>query len=412
MDKHLFTWFFVAFAFTNVCADDAIEATGKKHRGELALDADNWSFQTADAKIVPLSRIAYIRFELSQPPLPNAPLTHTLQLPQQQRIAGMLRNVDAKTVEFVTSWGKTIHLDRARIVGIEQARNARILLHDDLDQSLQAWQLEGIPQLDRERAFHGAASLLLDQPKQSATRNWKPALTDGDIRLYFYDPATAGNARSTFHLLTDGSKQSIATLVIDEHAYACERQRGTFGFLKRATGWHLLTLELRAGRLRTYVDDSCLGEIKPPAKDTIKGLRISSNSGKLWIDELIVTQRLPALAQPVPLKDSDTLWLTHGEQLFAQLIKADRHTATLDSKLGKRAMSWSQLRGIYFAQHQAPIDPVDPEITFRPGPGFPLDKLRAKLLRWEEGKLIVQHELFGEIALERSRLDTIRLLAK
>ena len=87
---------------------------------------------------------------------------------------------------------------------------------------------------------------------------------------------------------------------------------------------------------------------------------------------------------------------------------------TLDAKFGKRTLAWSRLRGIQFAQglgkEVAPTG--DPEITFRPGPGFVVDRLRAKLVRWEGTKLIVAHALFGEIAIERERLETIRPTAK
>jgi len=392
----------LAHLFTNVHADDAIDTQGKSNRGELIQEGGVWAFRGANGKILPTKQIAYVRFPQSAPPLPKTPLTHTLHLANHQQIAGMLRSVDAKSVEFVTSWGKTLHLKREHVVAIEQARSARILVHDDFEHTLNAWQLEGKPGLDRDRSFHGVASMLLDQPKQRATREWKPALTEGDIRLYFCDPA---NARATVDLLVD-SKKSISAFRIDVDGYTFD---GGFGSLKPTLAWHQLTFELRSGRLRVYVDDSCLGET---TATSIQGIRITCDAGKLWIDDLIVTQRLPALPRPSPTPDYDMLWLTQGEQLFGRLLHADRQTATLESKLGKRAIAWSQVRGIFFAQPKASTDANDPEITFRPAPGFPLDTMRAKLLRWEAGKLIVEHEQLGEVALERDRLDKIRLLAK
>jgi len=105
-------------------------------------------------------------------------------------------------------------------------------------------------------------------------------------------------------------------------------------------------------------------------------------------------------------------WLEHGEQLFGQIVRGDAEAVLLDAKFGKRSLAWSQLRGIYFARRD--IEPIsaDPEITFRPGPGFPVDSVRAKLVRWDGGNLFLQNGLLGEIALERERLDKIRFAAK
>ena len=112
------------------------------------------------------------------------------------------------------------------------------------------------------------------------------------------------------------------------------------------------------------------------------------------------------------MKDQDILWLEHGEQLFGRIVAADAVMVTLEAKFGRRSMAWSQLRGIYFAYPKAGPTSAEPEIAFRAAPGFPVDSLRAKLLRWNDGRLIVRHDIFGEIAIERERLDKIRFAVK
>ena len=154
---------------------------------------------------------------------------------------------------------------------------------------------------------------------------------------------------------------------------------------------------------------------QPGSQRPIKGIRISGSgkvASKLWIDELLVTRRVPAQKRPQPAKDQDILWLEHGEQLFGKIESANAESVTFDAKFGKRMYQWSILRGIFFAEGKETPLPADLEIIFRPGPGFPLDCLRAKLLRWDDAKLIVQHSLLGEVAIERSRLHTIRFAAK
>ena len=168
-------------------------------------------------------------------------------------------------------------------------------------------------------------------------------------------------------------------------------------------GWHQLSLELRAGRLRIYVDDACLGRHKMPA---LNGVRISSDAGKLWIDELIVTQRLPAGRIPTD-EGLRHAWLAR-RATFRQLL-APTAAVTLDSKLGSARFHGPTAASFCSGNG---IDRHERRITFRPASGFPPDQLRAKLVRWEDGKLIIQHELFGEFALERDRLDKIRWLPK
>jgi len=56
---------------------------------------------------------------------------------------------------FVTSWGKTVSLNRDEVVGIVHANDSLTLLHDDFDAPLKTWRLDGNPILTQEKAFFG-----------------------------------------------------------------------------------------------------------------------------------------------------------------------------------------------------------------------------------------------------------------
>jgi hypothetical protein len=262
--------------------------------------------------------------------------------------------------------------------------------------------------------------LLLDQAGQSATREWRPSVRDGALQLHFHVPAAAQSLRWTLEMIPEIAREPRPALVIDHTGYACINMEERFHPWKALSGWHLLAMEIEAGRLRIFVDDHCLGQSSLPVKEAIKGIRIAvsagnapeQKNGKLWIDELLVTRRLPPIPRPQMMKDQDMLWLEHGEQLFGRIVSADAVTVALEAKFGRRSLAWSQLRGIYFACPKAGPMSADPEITFRAAPGFPVDSLRAKLLRWNDGRLIVRHDIFGEVAIERERLDKIRFAVK
>lgn len=347
-------------------------------------------------------------------------MTRILRLSCGQHVSGQLLRVDEKKVSFVTSWGQAIIVDREQIVSIEPAADTLLLWHDDFEASLNAWRVDGKPMLSREWAFFGKSSLLLAASGQRLERTWMPPLRDGSIRLYFHDSGQASSLRWAIALVSAPPRKVSPTLVVDSDGYACANTKKRFGTVKPTLGWHVLHAALSNGRLRIFVEDRCLGETELDEKETIQGIRFSAEpgprpgkeSGKLWIDEVSVARRLPELALPVPDRDQDMLWLEQGEQLFGRILSADSESVTLEAKFGKRTLAWSRLRGILFAQKKAALLADGPEITFRPGSGFPVDYLRAKLVRWEGTRLIVVHSLFGEIAIERERLHTIRMAAR
>jgi hypothetical protein len=383
-------------------ADEAVESDGRKHRGRLTQDKDGWFFQADRGKRILLAQFSHVRFESKPAPLPKAPLIQTLWLPNKQRVSGALVGMDDKHVNFTTSWGKAVALERGHVVGISQ--DGLPIIRDGFETDLKAWRLEGNPALSQKQAFFGKSSLLLDQPGQSATREW-PALRDGAVRLYFQHAAEPG-LRWTFTI----AGETGPAVVVDSAGYASANIQKAFGTLPAAAGWHWLSFEVADGRLRIYVDDRCLGETKV---GEIKGLRMACTGmgkGELWIDELLVTRRLPKLPRP-QLGEQDLAWLEHGEELFGRIVAADAAGAVLDAKFGKRTLPWSQLRGIFFASPKEPAS-TEPEVTFRPGPGFSLDCLRVKLVRWDDETLVVDHDRLGPIRIERERLDTIRFAAK
>jgi len=400
------------------CAEESVAPSGKIQRGALRFEQGAWVFRDERGKNTELQEYSYIRFETKSAPISKAPIAHTVRLAGDQRVSGRLVRLDDKKATFITSWGKSTLFDRAALVGIDTANDSVQILHDDFEASLNAWIVEGNPRLSQERAFFGKSSLVLDAAKQRATRSWQTPPGDGGIRFYFHHTAAPANLRWSVEMLIEPRREHAATLLIDAEGCAGSRMNSTFGRLVWTSGWHVFSAERLHNRLRLFVDDHCLGETPLTAKEAVQGIRIAAESapgkapGKLWIDELSVTRRLPPLARPQPDKDNDMLWLEHGELLFGRIDGADAAGVTLDAKFGKRTLPWSKLRGIQFAQPKPHAPFSDPEITFRPCPGFPVDRLRVKLVRWENGNLIVTHALFGEIAIERERLDTIRIAAK
>ncbi len=401
-------------------ADDAVDWSGKVYRGKLLVKGETWSFLNEQGKMIPLRELSHIRFNKQSTVLSKAPLTRVLHLSADEQVSGLLQRLDGKKVAFVTAWGQTISLDRTQIRGIGQVAGSLVAWHEDFDTSLNAWQIEGKPKLDPARAFFGKSSLLLTAAGQRAERAWKTPLREATIRFFLHDSGPASGMRCTIALLSKPPRIQPPTVVVEAGAYTCINMQRTFGPVAATTGWHLFAAEISPGRLRVFVDDDCLGETPLDDAATIQSIRCGAEAGaklgkehgKVWIDEVSVTWRVPVLSWPNASKDQDVVWLEHGEQLFGRIVKADSESVTLDAKFGMRNLAWAQVRGILFAQPNAITPPEPIEVTFRPCAGFPVDRLRVKLIGWKGTALKVVHPLVGELTLESERLHGVRNVAK
>lgn len=408
----LLTTLVLAAATTDLHGEEAIGLTGKRFTGRLVNDEGAWTFRTDLAKSIPLGQLAEIRFGPRAIPPPRTPLRMILHLASNQRITGTLRGIDAKHVHFTLSWGKPVSLPRADVWGIAHANNLLPILHEDFESGLSAWEIEGKATRTNDRAFFGKASLMLNGAREAARRTWQPPLRDGAIRLHFFDPPDTAGLAWSCTLSAALTNAPLPSFVVDGQGYGSRNTQRSFGFLSRSPGWHLATFELEAGRVRVYVDDFCLGEGPSGAKGGIDAMRFASDLGTTWIDEVTVARRMPPSGNVPEGTLQDSVLLEFGEQIFGQIVAADAEKVRLEAKAGSRTFPWTKLRGIQFAFKKENGADGRPEIQFRPASGFSVDRLRARLLRWHQDTLVVEHPMLGEIALEKACLDRIRLMDK
>jgi hypothetical protein len=394
------------------CGEEAVDSSGKRFRGTLMHKKDAWVFQTDQGKEISLKHLAYVHFEPASALLPKVRLTTSLLLPHGQRLTGSLVGVREKTVEFTASSGTSYTLAREQLVGLVHANDWLPILSDDFAAPLKGWKLEGNPVHDPKVLLFGKTSLRLDAESR-LSREWPKLSRDHRIQVYFCCAPKPSSTRWTLEAILSTPVDTLPNLVIEGGKMHCANVREAFGSLETKSSWHGLSIERHGENLRFYVDDFCLGQTSLPRGTGIKGVRISSGKGEgsLWLDAFTLSERLPPIPMPSNDTDQDFIWLRQGEQLFGRIVTADRGAVVLDAKFGKRSFTWKHLRGIGFANTK-PIPPGEAVVDFRPGSGFVLDCLHAKLIRWQDMNLIVQHSLFGEVAIERERLAKIRFEAK
>ncbi len=388
-----------------VRADEAVEHSGVRHRGTLKREAGGWAFRDQDDGRVPMSRIAYIRFADGIPRTPSQLPAHSLLLADEQRVTGKLIAVSENKIIFAPSWGGAITLDRDKVIGLVQADSSLVVAREDFATPSKACTLLGSPTTESN-------ALRFDAPVQVMLRSWKPGVRDGTVRMLVRSDGESPKLPWRYDIIGIDAKPSV---VLDANGWRAINVKTAYPAAQITDKHRLLALELRDQRLRIYLDDMCLGETAIAPDDAITGILVSTDAdgtkmkpGKFWLRELHAVRRVPFVTNPANDLDRDIMQLEHGEQIFGRVIAVDASLV----QFGKRNFAWPGIRGIFFAAKNKSLVLDTAEVSFRPAPGFPVDTLRCELIRWEDGRLLVRHDLFGIISLTRGQLRRIRLTAK
>ncbi len=390
-------------------AEDAVEHSGIVHHGTLRREAAGWTFRDQAGSRVPSSRIAYIRFAGGKLPAPRRLATHSLRLDAGQIVSGKLIAIGAKAINFAPSWGESMMIPRDKVVGITQTDCAMVVAREDFSAPSQACLLTGSPLIESNAIwFHS--------PDQKLTRKWNPALRDGIVRLSVRTEKSDSGSRLRCELI---GIQAKPCATFSDTRWSAENTKTLYAAVRSSETSDILDLDIRDKRLRIYLNDVCLGETPIDANDAITGIRIFTEAkepgakfAKVAFQELRVVRRVPFREIPGLVSDRDIIQLEHGEELFGRIRSANGDTVAFDAKFGKRQFAWTSVRGIFFASRNAMPSRALAEVSFRPGIGSQIDTLRGELIRWENERLLVRHDLLGMIALERGQLHRIRLAAK
>jgi hypothetical protein len=331
-------------------ADEAIDRDGRRHQGELIQQQEKWSFRSGQ-QLHAFRDLTRVRFSTAATPLSSALLCTRLLLPGDQHITGTLLELDASNVRFMTSWGKQVVVPRGQVLGVEQPD-----------------------------------ALLLQSQRRPGTNERTVALTarlaHGRLGIRFH------NARTRPSRITP--------------VWSSERLTEAAEW-PLAAGMHWLQLDVASAAWRLYIDDRLHDEGKRHPGEDLVGVAFSDEQR---IDDVLVWRRAEPLPGPAPVDEQDLLWLAAGEQLFGHVAAADANGVTLEARFGKRAYPWSRVRGAYWRAQRTEAK-GDVTVLYRPGPGCSTDRLRVVLKEWRRDRLVVQHELFGEIELDRRGLDSL-----
>jgi hypothetical protein len=418
-------------------ADEAILPDGRRLTGTMRLPADGRLHFQSGQRDLWLDELHQIRLPILDLPPLRAASVHCVSLRDGQHLTGELLGVDAGELRLATIWAaKPLTIPRSRSAAITHLPGSVTVFHDDFETEPKAWHLTGNVRLSDKEKTSGKRSLLLDAPGQVAELPLQegkrleiglPEITSGSVGINFFDPGPTPAAR----WLVDAEFAGARGVTIVQVAVAGPGERylvriGNNDPLKperlRKPGWHRLTIAYAPDKLYVLVDDRVLWETdKSGPGGALRGLRLKcvaekdgkGEPGSVWFDDCSVAQSVPALRRPEGDPTQDEVWLVDGDQLFGKLTRADRNTIELDSRSGKRAVAWAEIRGIYLRNEAASPRTTEGEhvrLGVWPGAGSHLDRLEGAVRALDERSLTVADPALGEIAVARGRLRQIQPL--
>src|SRR5207244_11945065 len=174
-----------------------------------------------------------------------------------------------------------------------------------------------------------------------------------------------------------------------------------------------LILEFSSETLLLSIDDAILLSCRQPAAGgALRKVRLScpvrtaESGAEIFFDDFSVARAVPDLPHPKTDSEQDELWLLSGDQLFGDITDATGGNIRLRAGFGSRTIRWGDVRGIYFRPSSTARKPDSKMVRLwlRSGIGFEPDVLEGVVRRFDKHRLVLSHEVLGELEIERKRL--------
>jgi hypothetical protein len=399
-------------------ADEALRTDGKRVSGTLTFDDTGRPRFTPKGQTEPLppETVRSVRLD-APPPTPfRVAVGHVVVLRTGERLTGQLLGLDSDVLRLRMPWAERVEVPRGAVAAVTQVPGLRVLLDDDFRDGAKAWRVIGNP------AVSGEA--VLSRPGQELTLPLAKPLAAGRVGVNFEAREAATGARWLFEaeFASEKDRRLLHVHVAgmgDAYHVETEGLRGSARDVARTPGPHRLTLRFGPRSLAVLCDDSVLwhdlehgpgGRLLQVRLSCVEGEKGATTKGAVAWTEFAVAAAVDEPPRPSGDSAQDEVWLADGDQLFGQLVRADRRTVVLKGRSGERSLPWSGVRGCFLRAADAPR-PADGErvrlLLHAPFGGEP-DVLLGVVRRFDDRTLTLTHALFGSVVLERGRVKEVR----
>jgi hypothetical protein len=400
-------------------ADEAFLPDGRQLTGKLATDQDGHLRFVAlpVGSPLPLEQVEYIRFADCEVPYFRVAAPFRATLRNGDFLSGELLGLDADKLLFRTAWAERLTIPRKTLASLTQALGCITLFHEDFETNLKDWKLEGSLQLSSEQHDSGKRSLSLKNAGDAATYQLPTPVAAGRTGISLFSPEKAGLRRYVVEL--QFGTRLVQTVVAGEKNYVAEDSHfpSRSASLPRKPGWRRLQVEFSADTLVVSIDELVLwsarkqGSVAALNRVRVACIGPSTPAGEpAFFDDFSVARTDVRPVHPKGDRSQDELWLVSGDQLFGRVTQTTKRVIEIEIGKRSRTVGWEEVRSIYFRESPTapPSHGKEPiRVRLRSGVGFEPDSLQGDFQQLNQEKLVLHHEVLGNLTVDRKRLQRL-----
>lgn len=402
-------------------AEEAWRGDGRHLHGHLTLDDGKLRFQPTEGAALAPADFTRIRFAEGTPTPFRAGGGRRVRLWDGQQITGQILDLNKETLRLRTAGAARLELPRAAVASIEPLPGWRTILDEDFCNDLKAFTLTGEPARTDAEDGTAAKAIVLRAPGQSLSYSLSKSLPAGRVGVNFREQEKANGARWVIELLFQQGEQTrrvIVTVAGDGEHYRVDAGglTGTARKVTRTPGWHRLIVQFRKQSLRLTCDDEVLwynleegvgGRLQ---RVTIVCQQEKGNEaprGAVAWTEFCIERAVDEHPPPPVESEQDAVRLLEDDQLFGQILQADRRTVQIEGRFGKRSLPWIMVSGCSFRRPATPPNAskgATVRLLAHSGLCAEPDMLEGVITELDDRRLVLRHGLLGELTFERSRV--------
>lgn len=349
------------------------------------------------------------------------------------RVSGLLEGLDESTVRLAGGPdGRPLRFERRGVRAVVQRPGEVLILAEPFDR------------LDREHWAVTGGAAVPGAGEPGGPRGLRVPATGGSVAWHAPEPIPAGRVELIYHdearnvpgrrLIVAlefrgvGGIEPVEVLLGWEGEVVAVRTRGggpalAVQRLPRQAGRHRLGLSFGPDRIDLSLDEAELAHGDPPPGPLV-GVRIGAEGeGPGPPDGMAATfQDVQIIRRTVPPAEveidptQDEARLVVGDQLFGDLLAADRDGVVIRVDDRRVGLPWSEVAGLYFRRGEAVSPPAEGlwvRLTWRTGSG-PRDRdaLEGVLSRLDDRAAVLTAPFVGEVTIPRPALSELRVLGR
>lgn len=236
----------------------------------------------------------------------------------------------------------------------------------DSEGDLRSVELHGQARVRPGKGIDQTAAVELRSPGDELETALPHALAEGTSQLLLFDPGpeTIGTTVIVELSFQRGNRLVPVHVLLapGEDLWGFATPEGPPSAIEpvaRQPGWHRIRFDIEADRIQASVDNAVLSVIHQPlgrlvairvrAETSDEPQAAPGTSSPVYVDDLQVYERLPAVLERQPARDQDEVMLHDGQQFYGKLSELSNDSITLQSTGAALRFPWKDVYAVFLA---------------------------------------------------------------